>query len=176
MANFVTLNQVNSVEFDSQHLWNIRIPDAPTPFDEFFPAINFDCDIYNITSQSYNLGNIQVSIPLGFTALTCRIEAYDADDGRLSNFLRRWTSEEMLKTVGNYTGMNYLEEYCKTIYVQKLNYQHELMREDEYIVSPEGSFRDSGSNEPQEKLISFELRIQHFRNLYLNPAIPSGTF
>ena len=48
MANFVTLNQVNSVEFDSQHLWNIRIPDAPTPFNEFFPAINFDCDIYKL--------------------------------------------------------------------------------------------------------------------------------
>ena len=174
--NFITLNQVNSVEFDSAHLWDIRFPDAPAPFNEFFPCKTFDCDIYNIQSNSYNLGNIQVSIPAGFMTLTCRVDTYDAADGRLANFLRQWTSEEMLKKSGDYIGMNYLEEYCKTMYVRKLNYQHEIMREDEYTVSPEGSFRDTGNEEPTEKILSFELRIQYLRNISINPSIPKGTF
>jgi len=41
--NFLaSIDQIRSVEWGKKYLWDIQFPDAPAPFDVFFPAADLD--------------------------------------------------------------------------------------------------------------------------------------
>lgn len=161
MADFVTLDQINTIEFDSTHLWSIEFPDAPAPFNQWFPATSFDDDVYSIVTDQYDIGNEKFQQSTGLGLRSARIECFDADDARLFNWILKWVDTEMVKE----HGMAYLEDYCKVLNVKKFNWQQKLIRQDQYIVTPIGSFKDSKTPEAGAKVLSFEVAIQAHKRI-----------
>ena len=164
--NYMTLDEMNSIEFDSTHLWHINFPGAPDPFNKWFPAQSCDDDIYNLKSDSFDVGYTDIEIPTGEASKNIHLECLDAADCRLEKWLDAWVHGTVIVDGGDGAiGPNYLDKMCKKLNIIKNDYQLNPVYKKQYIVVPSGSLKANRTADPNIKVLSFDLKIYSVRNL-----------
>lgn len=154
MPGLTSIEQIRSVEWATEYLWDIYIPSAPAPFNEWFPAIDFDEGLLTIESYSWD-GYLQgYSVPQNTQPVDVTLTFADADDGRLLKWFSSWVDD----IFPGYIAVNNLSSIVREIYIKKLNRQRELIWLRDYQVYPEGGINEHGSSESSLKTYSVTLK------------------
>lgn len=162
---FMTLDKMNTIEFDSTHLWSISFPDAPSPFNDWFPAQSCDDDVYNVVTDTFDVGNTDMVLPTGLSSKSIHMEVLDAVDCRLEKWIENWVNNEMFVTEGKSVGANYLDNICKKCNITKYDYQHNVIYKKQHTVHPIGTMKHSRTSDANAKVLSLDFKIQSSRDL-----------
>lgn len=154
--NYLTLNQFNDVEYDSEHLWFCQIDGAPAPFDKWFPAQSIiePTKSLSVTTQSFGLE--EVNTLNMYNAVSLRTELLDNDKAVLETWLRAWQAD---CAVNKYYGFRYLEDILHTIYITKYDWQKTKVYTHAYYVVPTGDITVSHNNEPAVKSLNVNFAV-----------------
>ncbi len=63
-----SINQIRVIEWGRTYLWDVRIPDAPPPFKQWFPAIDISVTSGNVSSHEIPIGNNNIKLPYSTTS------------------------------------------------------------------------------------------------------------
>jgi len=115
------INQVREVEFAKSYNWDIKLFNSqqgkpvnplPTPFDQWFPAIDVEEDIADLESYTFTRYMNDYKVPYKTNPKEVRITFYDDHNHKLSAWLDTWINKEILNE-GNF--ISTLEDSVKFI-------------------------------------------------------------
>lgn len=156
MAFLKNVEQLRSIQWGQKHLWDIRIKDAPAPFDNWFPATDISLPTATIESHMIETPMSRGRFAKATTDHDISVSFYDDDKGTLYDFFDRWMNVEILNN-GEY--LSTLKEYSKQIDIHKLNSRRELIKKYKYFVYPEGTLTFTGDSSSEGNLYSINLVI-----------------
>lgn len=159
--DFMTLDKFNSVEYDAQHLWEMKIAGAPYPFNDWFPAQSVEENIRGVSVSSMSFGIDEVNTLNSYNALTMRVEILDNNVAILERWLKAWSKAIALdpKTHKPYIGFRYLEDILATMTITKYNWQKKKISKTEYYVLPTGNISLGRQNDPAVKVLNTNFAV-----------------
>lgn len=144
-----TIDQVRAVgDFARSYLWDIRFPEAPEPFQSWFPANDLDEKSLSVESDTAEFFNIVFNYPKKLNLPKITLTFYDREDRINYKWIRDWIANTIfnLNVRGSETSVSTLEEVVKEMLVYKLNHNKQPVDFVSYWVYPE-SIDDHGSSE-----------------------------
>jgi hypothetical protein len=145
------------MEWSRSYLWDVRFPDAPPPFDEWFPATEVEENIATLVSQDFEIGNTTIKIPRATTLFDIKLTFHDDANHTLSNWIASWINDEIMN--GGVCTRRVSDEWinsdgskgstCKPLYVAKLNSMRETISLKHYLVYPDGAIYYSGNSQSE---------------------------
>jgi hypothetical protein len=133
------LLQGRAINWSRSYLWDVKIPSAPAPFKNYFPAIEVEDGLAISNSFQYEMGHTTLRIPQNTTNFDMRITFIDDEHGTLEKWMTKWIEEIFVSNPIKGSYVNYLDNIVKWMYVTKLNSYHESIQTTSYLVYPEGS-------------------------------------
>lgn len=154
--NFMTLDKLNSVEFDSTHLWALRIAGAPSPFNDWFPAQMVEEQSKGASVSSISFGIDEINMLNSYNALSFRVEMLDDANSTLEKWLRAWQKSISIDPITKkpYLGFRYIEDILTTMTIIKYNWQKEQVSRTDYYVIPVGNISLNRQNDPSLKVLN----------------------
>lgn len=145
MAYLKSFEQARKIEWDKNHLWDIRIPDSPFP--DWFPAT--DVQFNQMTVSSFDVpGTYQnYKIPIGRSASDFTLTIPEDIKGKIYAWLEKWYNDIYY----NPKGILPVAQAVKKVYLAKLDVYRELREVYTLDVYPDGSLgwhRTSSSEIP----------------------------
>jgi hypothetical protein len=133
-----------------KHLWDIKFPDAPAPFSEWFPATEFTDDgkMGISRDQTFFLSNYK--LPQGTSAANIQIQAFDDENKTLHTWLSAWYDDIYSESDGVLT----LAEAVRPLILATLNGQREILKIETLYVYPDGALPSSGTSTSDISIIS----------------------
>jgi hypothetical protein len=133
-------------------MWDIRFPDAPQPFNEWFPAISFEEGYLTIQSYQFDAYLQNYSVPMGTEPVSIQLEFYDDAAGSLMNWLAEWVGTTMLN---GGEAISPLEDCIKDVFITQLTLdKSDIVWSKLYHVYPEGGISERGSSDSNAKTLS----------------------
>jgi hypothetical protein len=153
---YPTIENIRQVEFDEGHLWNVKIQDAPAPFNDWFPASDVEIQVGSIDSKESTFYMSSYKIPRNTSSFHITLTYFDTPDLKLTQWFRKWMNEDILNK-GEYVTI--LTESVKQFDFQKLDKNLEEQFSDSYFVYPEGQINIKGSSQSESPQYSITLVI-----------------
>jgi len=148
MAFLNNINQLRHVEWGKSFLWDFRIPDAPAPFDQFFPAIDIEENLANLESFNFEGYNNSFKIPQKRTVKDVKVTFVDDYKNSGLSFFTQWVSNEIFRENERYSTTATLQDAAKQILIQKLpSTRGDALLQSSYLVYPEGPLAFRGNSE-----------------------------
>jgi len=141
-----SLAEARQVEYAHSVNWDMQIPDAPAPFNNWFPSTEYDRSLGAMDSFPITVGGSTFEIPQGTAQKDIRLTFHDSDDLVLETWLTRWFNSVIVDPA---LGVATLQEACKLVRIAMLDNKRDRVRTDELWVYPTGRFntiRDSAPN------------------------------
>lgn len=146
MPGFKGIDQMRKVEWSRKYLWDILLPDAPQPYNEWFPAQEVDVPEAIIKSKIFSAYNTQFKIPEGTDDKVIRVTYVDDVNNTLLNYHKTW-----MKSILGDDGFSVLplKSVARRLIIQKLGLNREPLTNQTsiYWVYPDGNLNFSGSGE-----------------------------
>ena len=146
MTWFKGLEDIRKVEWSKSWLWDIKIPDGPPEFRQWFPATDIVINNWSLDTYNFAGGTTTFEIPKNSSLYNMRITFVDDIDHHISKWLTGWVDE--ITEGGN---IQTLSECCKKIEVMKLRNRGEVVKgyPKTYWVFPKGSMDYNGNSEAE---------------------------
>lgn len=141
-----SIDQLREIEPARSWNWDLFFPDAPAPFNEFFPAVDVSADVFNLESFASNVYLNNVRTPLRSGDRNLSITFFDDVDRSLEAFFEEWVQETILNG-GEYVAT--VTDAVKQVYLRYTNPQREIVKQRVLWVYPEGSFQFRGNSESE---------------------------
>ena len=142
---------LTNITWGSNHLWDIKFPDAPEPFNKWFPAIGVEENVYTLEEYTWSSYLTDFTIPKNSTHFTLSITALDDINNTLMNWITHWVNNEILNAVpaneDDYGKISPLSKSVKLVELVRLNQQQEPTYRANYWVFPYGEHNWVGENE-----------------------------
>lgn len=148
--NYITQDQFDSVEYDSQHLWALYLDGAPAPFDKWFPAQSVGEPSHGASVSSQSFAIEEINMLNSYNVIQMRVEMLDDANGTLESWLKKW----QVDISDNYNGFKYPADTCKLLRVYKYNWQKIKQYGRAYAVIPVGDFDLQRNNDPSLKVLT----------------------
>ncbi len=147
-------NAIRSIEWGKSFNWDIQIPDAPAPFNQWFPASSVNENKYNLTLKEFPLWHNVYSVPEGTSEFSVSITFFDDHRLTILEWLSKWVNEEILN---NGRFITPLKQAAKDIYIVKTNTTGEEILRSHYWVIPKdsGFYKGESSPDPYSGEIEF---------------------
>ena len=160
-SSFITLAQFGSIEYDSQHLWALKIDGSPAPFDRWFPAQSVEEVTKGPSTTSMSYGIDEINMLNAYNAITMRVEILDDEAAKLETWLKQWQKDMSTDPLTGkpYIGFKYLDDILKRMTVSKYNWQKVLISKTEYYVLPVGQINLVRQNEPGLKQLNVNFAV-----------------
>ena len=150
------IRKIQEVTWDDGYRWDIKIPDAPPPFDEWFPAVQVEIGEAVSNLHTFEAGQTSFSIPRSMDQRSLTITFYDAVDRILINWLKKWVVEEIHN---NGLGVTPVLDAVKPIEVVHLDEDGRLLEHRRFEVIPGGSLSTTLTSSPEVQTRSLEFNI-----------------
>lgn len=141
------INQVRSIEWSRSYMWDIAIPSAPSPFNDWFPASNVTEPLASVESYNFEVHVNSFSVPKSVGRRALSITFNDADDRRLETWIKTWMTSTIFPT-GGVAGLKDTG-VIKDISITKfrhLNKSRVILSHVTYICYPEGELMFQGGS------------------------------
>lgn len=148
--NYITQESMDSVEYDSQHLWALYIEGSPAPFNKWFPAQSVSEPSHGPSTSSSSFGIEEINMMNSYSAINMRVEILDDSGAHLETWLKQWQKD----ISSNYFGFKYPADVCKQLTIYKYNWQKVKISGMAYFVIPVGDFDLQKANEPGLKVLT----------------------
>lgn len=146
MAFLIDKSQLRTIDWGKTYLWEVVFPDAPQPFNKWFPASDIEEPQWNLETETKSIGFTSVELPIGTSSKDVKITFYDSQKFAIHDWLRKWVESEILNN-GQYIG--YLSTIGKQLFVRKYLEDGTLIKVSSYIVYPKGSQFWNGTSDSQ---------------------------
>ncbi len=138
-----SIDQLRTVEWGRSYLWDIRFPDAPAPFNNWFPAVDVEENTATLNSQEFNAAWTTFRIPYNTSSFDLRITFMDDVNHTLRLWIEKWINEEILS---GGKGTKPIAEITKPVEITKLSLDKEVIDLKRYLVYPEGGIYFTGNS------------------------------
>jgi len=142
----VTIDRVRSVEWSRGYLWDVKFPDAPVPFNEWFPAVDVELNLATLNSYEFEGGGSTYKIPFSSSAFDLKVTYVDDIHETLTNWIEKWINEEIL--CGDNTIIP-VKRAVRMVQVMALDLNHEPLHVHSLWVYPEGGIYFHGTSESE---------------------------
>lgn len=153
----VTLTQIRKVQWGRSFDWELKFltNDLPKDFTSWFPAVEVDLGLFDISSQSFDLAHGSVHVPRNRNENNIRITFLDNMNCDLEKWLFNWGNS--IKPLDG--GLLTLEESVKRIFINKLSVQKTLVKSYSFLIYPEGIMQDTMNNQSSQKAFSQDFKV-----------------
>lgn len=145
----LNIEQIRSVEWGKKYLWDVKFQGAPTPFTDWFPAVDVDEGVASLNSYSFNSQMSTHKVPMGSSLKEVKLTFYDDESQTLINWIRDWINIEILN---NGEFVSTLDKCVKLLQVTKLTSQRTILQTASYHVYPEIDLAFNGSSHSDAQL------------------------
>ena len=128
-----TLNDIRQIQWGTSWQYNIRFPNAPSPFNEWFPCSDVEEDIASLNLYALELTFRNYLIPRGMNPHNIKITFYDDVSRTITLWLKEWI-EFIIDPEDGF--VRTLSECCDELQVQWLDNQGAEVRVATYLVCP----------------------------------------
>ena len=147
---------MQQIEWRKKYLWDVLFPDAPKPFDKFFPASEIEEGLSNLRMEEFSIAGKVLATPISSNLLSVRLTFNDDEASTLENWLREWMDTIILNE-GQYVST--LDLCARMLIVQKLNSLREPISQNSYWVVPFGELTHIGSSDSEADIKSLDFQI-----------------
>lgn len=158
MSFIKTIENIRGIEWATTYLWDIKFDDAPKPFNAFFPAIDIEEPLATLEPYRFSGYMSQYKVPKSTVGHILRVTFYDSFEFPIKKWLTEWIEYDILNVDSkNQKHIGYLEDVVKTVHVQKMDSNRNLISSSSYWVFPEGtiSFIGNSSSEISTATVNF---------------------
>jgi hypothetical protein len=155
VAFLESIADFSSIDWGGTWLWDIQFPDAPSPFDRWFPAADIEEPLAHLDTMQIKGGATNFEIPIGSSALIIRINFYDD----VNRFLETWITEWIRSIAPGASPVLTLEESARVINISKLDSTRTEIDQYQYLVIPKGTFSFRGNSSAEVPTYPLELVI-----------------
>lgn len=159
MAFLNNISELRAIDWGKSFLWDFRIPDAPSPFNAFFPAIDIQENLASLDSFDVEIYNTTVKIPKSRSVKTVELTYSDDENNTGLSFFTDWVSNTIFSETSNRPHTATLQEASKRIQIQKLNSNRESLLLSSYLVYPEGPLTFKGDSESGTRINQINLIV-----------------
>lgn len=136
-------SKIRQINWGAKYLWDVRFPDCPAPFAEWFPAVDIDVDMWELNWKEFEVGMTTVSVPSGTGTLSLKMTFNDDVMNTIQNWLTQWVRSEILH---NGQGLSSLAASAKKLQLAKLDFQRKSVSVQTFWVVPTGTMAWSGTS------------------------------
>ncbi len=140
--------RANDLEWGRTYLWDCWFPNAPAPFNQWFPATEVEEGIATLTPHEFEgyLGSFKV--PKSTTDQGLRLTFADDVNCTLCEWISYWINEWIFNGVsGTKSRVRCLEDSVRQVHIMKLDLQRNPVKTSYYAVFPTGSVNFVGNSE-----------------------------
>lgn len=166
MAIFLPdLRTLRGVTWARSYYWDIKCPDAPQPFDKWFPAISVDETVVNLTSYGYSAPYHSFAVPQNSGLLDLRISFPDSEDLVLYKWIKDWVNKDILhfRDSEGSPYLAYVEDIVKEFHIVKYKflgeYKKDIVSYTVYSVYPENTLSDALTSDSSLRQFSVFFRV-----------------
>ncbi len=154
----ITQKKVSNLRVGNVSKWDIFFPDAPEPFDEYFPATDVEFPMYGLNSHIFEAGIKQYAVPLKGTLHKLKITFTDSIKHTLAEWLVKWVEEDILNN-GEYVST--ISTIAKAVYVERLQEDNTVITDltRKYWVYPDEEQLIVGKSSADSPLYNVEFKI-----------------
>jgi len=154
------IDQVRDIEWGRGYLWDIKFPEAPAPFDVWFPAVEVRENLSTISS--FTLDTVRGPVKIPQASSNQDIEVTFADDvyHTVLNWIVEWQAEMLgddQKTGRIGATIATASASAREMIVVKLGLDKEVLKTVSYLVYPEGSvnYQGNSNSEAEQNSVTF---------------------
>jgi hypothetical protein len=154
----LSVTNLEKVDWGRSYLWDLQFPDPllPSPFDTWFPAVDFNDSRLTSISNSVPWFIREYKFPVNAAANMITISFYDDLNGSLYTWLTNWYNY----IYDDYDdGVCTIEDASKQMFVRKLDLSKNVLSSTLYLVYPEGPISDTWNSESGNKTYSLSLVV-----------------
>lgn len=140
-----SLLQARQVDWGKSWQWDCRFPDAPVPFNTWFPATEAERQVSNMQVYEFNGFGDAFDIPIASKTREFNVSFIDDHDGSLLKWLDDWM--EFYTLSRGTTGTARLSEIVRRADLVQLNTIGTVVRSWSMIVFPIGELTFRGNSE-----------------------------
>lgn len=158
MPGFLTsLEDIRRVEWRKDYLWDIKFPEAPSPFNDWFPASDIELQLSSINTYQFDGPFVGYKIPHNASPLSLRVSFYDNMEQVLLEWLADWIREIVNIDEGYVLP---LSQCCKTVTIMRLDSKRQSIGSATYLVMPDtGTVSFHGGSEATSQTTSYDFYI-----------------
>ena len=150
------LKNRTSFQWGKTFLWDVQFPDAPEPFNEWFPATDVSINTYTMELKEWEFYLSSYSVPMKTAEFDMSITYSDDARRIILDFFSDWVNNTILD--GELSVLP-LRQAVRPVNVLRLNDQRETLRSDTYWVFPANSGNFEADSESSIAYGQVELKI-----------------
>ena len=127
--------------------WAVAFPDAPAPFNDWFPATDFDEQVAALDSEQFEGGLSTFKMPANSGVRMCSVSVVEAVGVPLLAWMDSWVNDDILSRGKLNRGIATLEESVREMYVYRLSNLGKPVYQTVYLVYPDGVVSNKGESE-----------------------------
>jgi hypothetical protein len=179
------VKQLSKIEWGKEWLWDIKFPDAPSPFNNWFPATDVTIPTATLKSKTFVIHMSEYSIPERTGEHKLSISFVDDINHTLLDWITAWINGIVDNTQGHGYVLT-LQEAMKQVFITRLNTNREpiliggVPYEDVYWVYPEGTprFKGGGGSKSlayeQDFVIVGDTGLKYITNMQNKGILPKS--
>ncbi|QJT71149.1 hypothetical protein GR11A_00112 [Vibrio phage vB_VcorM_GR11A] len=159
------IDQLRVLEWNTDHLWDIRFPNIPQNsleklpayFQQWLPVLDIDENLATQNVETFNLYNSTTSIPTGTAEFDMTLVFADDVNNSLLGWFANWINYDILGA--NRGGrVTPVVDSARQIWVRKLTRQKVEVETRRYWVIPEGNVNFNGKS--TSDLSQYQVKLQ----------------
>ena len=150
------IREIQDIVWDDSYRWDIKIPDAPSPFNKWFPAAQVEIGEAISNVHTFEVGQTEFSIPKMMGQRTLTITFYDNVDRALLSWIRDWIVKE-IHNEGK--GVTPVLDVVKPVEIVHLDENENLLEHRRFDVIPSGTLSTTLTSTPELQTRSLEFII-----------------
>lgn len=136
------LEQVRAINWGKEYLWDIRFPDAPSPFSNWYPATDLELNPFTAASFVYNAYMRDYKFPQSKSSPDLSLTYLDSVDKTLYMWLKDWFNDIYDEERGLLT----VAEAVRPVDIAYLDYKRNPFKVETYLVYPDGGHPFKGTS------------------------------
>jgi hypothetical protein len=151
------MTQVRDINWGKTFNWDLRIPGAPAPFNNWFPATEIDRGHGALSQETITVGPYSFEIPNGGQQKQLRLTFADDDKATLENWIADWFNKRVLSD--EFGGVAPLEDCMEQFQVALLDNARQLVATVIYLVTPVGTYNSQRDSQAQNTILVASFNI-----------------
>lgn len=162
MAFLNAQDQLRKIQWAHKYLWDVKLEGAPSPFDQFFPAVEIEEPRASVETQVFQRYLTSIEIPMGSKAKRLQMTIADGgpSDDSQNNMLLEWLDDWMNRTIlQSGSSITPVSQIIKKLTVAKLNSKREQISIISYNIFPAGDLVYAGNSSSEGQLYSMSFVV-----------------
>lgn len=142
---FLDVGRMRTIDWNTSIDWDVRFPEAPPPFDQWFPATDVEENLATLNNKDYQFYMSSYEFPQMSAIFDLQITFIDDVVNTVHQWIAKWINEDILNNGRHLTP---LADAVRTCHLVRTDGTGRIIRQAAYLVTPDGSINWQGASGP----------------------------